>query len=131
MTGEELQKAVVNFCLEKEIFSPEFLNRFDGVVVYTPLELPELIKIAKLMLSDLSENLKTKGIELVTPEATYEKLARDGYDPAYGARAMRRLVNITLGDLISRAIISGEIKEGDRVKLTPGTKLTEFFIEKI
>ncbi len=130
MVGEELQKAVVNFCLEKEIFSPEFLNRFDGVVVYTPLELPELIKIAKLMLSELSENLKTKGIELVTSEATYEKLARDGYDPAYGARPMRRLVNITLGDLISRAIISGKIKEGDRVKLTPGTKLTEFFIEK-
>ncbi len=129
--GEELQKSVINFILEKEIFSPEFLNRFDGVIVYEPLETPELNKIATLMLGDLSENLKNKNINLiVTPEAS-EKLAIDGNDPAFGARAMRRIVNISIGDLIGKAILDGTVKDGDKIKLIPGTKKEEFTIAKV
>jgi ATP-dependent Clp protease ATP-binding subunit ClpC len=129
--GEELQNSVVNHILEQQIFSPEFLNRFDGVVVYEPLEEEVLIRIANLMLSDLSENLKNKNIYLKPTSEAAQKLAKDGYEPAFGARAMRRIVNITLGDLIGKAILEGKVKEGDKIKLVPGTKKEEFSIEKI
>jgi ATP-dependent Clp protease ATP-binding subunit ClpC len=129
--GEDLQKQVLNHVMEKELFSPEFINRFDGVVVYEPLKHRHLVKIAKLMLGDLAENLKTKGIQLTASEKFYEKLATDGYEPAFGARPMRRLVNINLGDLISKGILSGDVKEGDKIKLVPGGKKDEFLYEKL
>lgn len=129
--GEELQKNVVNYVLEKNFFSPEFLNRFDGVVVYEPLEMPELIKIARLLLSELAQNMKNKNIYLeITPQIC-EKLARDAYDPAFGARPMRRIIDIVLGDILGRAILSGQIKSGDRVKIVPGSAFQEYSIEKI
>ncbi len=131
LKGEDLQREVLNNVMEKELFSPEFLNRFDGVVVYEPLKPDHLVKIAKLMLEDFSENLKTKSIELIASEETYEKLAKDGFDPAFGARPMKRLVNISLGDLVSKAILSGEVKEGDKIKIIPGEKKDEFLLEKI
>jgi len=129
--GEDLQKQVLNFVMEKELFSPEFINRFDGVVVYEPLKESHLIEIAKLMIADLAENLKIKGIQLTSTEETYQKLAGDGYDPAFGARPMKRLVNINLGDLISKAILAGKVKEGDKIILMPGVRKGEFTYEKL
>ncbi len=129
--GSELQSSVVNYVMEKGIFSPEFVNRFDGVVVYEPLGKDELEKIAGLMLTDLAENLKVKNIKLTISEDVIKKLASDGFDPAFGARPMRRIVNITLGDLIGRSILSGEIQEGENIKLLPGKNKEEFSFEKI
>lgn len=129
--GEELQKKVVNFILEKEIFSPEFLNRFDGVVVYEPLGKEHLIEIARLMLSDLSENLKKKNIKLSFGDDVAYKLAEDGFDPAFGARPMRRIVNITLGDLIGKSLIQGSVEDGDKIKIVAGPGKEEFIIKKI
>lgn len=127
--GEELQKEVVNNVLEKEIFSPEFLNRFDGVVVYEPLGPDELLKVAKIMLSELSDNLRKKNIVLeVTDEAT-RKLASDGYEPAFGARPMKRLININIGDVIGKKMLSGNVKQGDKIKLVPGEGKGEFDLE--
>ena len=129
--GDELQKEVVNHVLEKEIFSPEFINRFDGVVVYEPLGEKELVKIAHLMLADLSQNLSLKNITLTVTDETAQKLAKDGFDPAFGARPMRRIVNIVLGDLIGHAMLTGEIKEGDKIRVIPGEAKEEFKFEKI
>ena len=129
--GAELQKSITNFVLEKEIFSPEFLNRFDGVVVYEPLSEEHLVKIAKLMLADLSQNLKNKNIYLEVTEDAALKLAKDGYDPAFGARAMKRIVNLHLGDVIGKAILSKEIEEGDKIKIAPGAGKEEFSVVKI
>ena len=83
------------------------------------------------MLADLSENLKKKNIYLTDFNEAAKKLAEDGYDPAFGARPMRRIVNIILGDLLGQAIIKGEISEGDKIKLLPGKEKEEFKIEKI
>ena len=128
--GEELQRQIVNFCLEKEIFSPEFINRFDGVVVYEPLQEEDLVKIAHLMLADLSENLRAKNIFLVVTDEVAVKIAKDGFEPTFGARPMRRIVNLTIGDLVGRAILAGQVREGDKVKLVPGEKREEFRLEK-
>jgi len=129
--GENLQREVLNYVLEKEIFSPEFINRFDGVIVYEPLGEGELVKIANLMLNDLSENLRQKNINLIISEESIQKLARDGFDPAFGARPMRRIVNIVLGDLLGSAILKGEIKEGDKIRLMPDEGKGQFRFEKV
>lgn len=128
--GEELQKSVLNHVLESEVFSPEFINRFDGVVVYEPLEESDLVKIAHLILADLAENLRAKNIYLTATDEVAAKLAKDGFDPAFGARPMRRIVNLSIGDLIGKAIINGELKEGDKIKILPGEEREEFRWEK-
>ena len=124
--GEELQTEVVNHVLEQGIFSPEFLNRFDGVIVYEPLRTEDLVKIARLQLEDLALNLKKKNIHLQVTDEVAQKLAEDGYDPAFGARPMKRIINLILGDLIGRAILNKELKEGARIKIIPGEKKEEY-----
>ncbi len=116
--GEELQQAVVNYVLEGGLFSPEFLNRFDGVVVYEPLTHEDLVEVAKHMLDDLKLNLATRNIHLTVDETAAQKLATDGFDPAFGARPMRRIVNLELGDLLGKGILNGEIREGDHIELS-------------
>jgi len=129
--GTDLQSQVLEHVLQKGIFSPEFINRFDGVVVYEPLGKKELVEIAKLMLLDLANVLKKKGIHLVAGEETAIKLAEDGYNPSFGARPMRRIVDLNFGDLIGKALLSGEIQDGDKVKILPGSAKKEFKLEKV
>ena len=129
--GDDLQRGVVNYVLEKGVFTPEFLNRFDGVIVYEPLESEDLIKVATLMLNDLAKNLKKKEINLVVSQEAAAKLAKDGYDPAFGARPMRRIIDLYLGDIIGRSMLSGEIVAGDSIKIIPGAKEKEYSWEKI
>jgi ATP-dependent Clp protease ATP-binding subunit ClpB len=109
------------------------LNRFDGVVVFNPLGKDDLLKVAKLMLLDLAANLKKKGITLEITSAAIEKLASDGYEPAFGARPMRRIINVVLGDLFGKAILSGEIASGDKVRLSVVEEVgrSSFAIEKV
>jgi len=126
---EELQKNLVNFVLENGIFSPELLNRFDGVIVYEPLGSQELLMVANLMLQKYAESLKKKGITLEIVPETVKKLAIDGYDPAFGARPMRRIVDLIFGDLIGRAILKQEVKDGDKIKILPGQNKDEYSIE--
>jgi ATP-dependent Clp protease ATP-binding subunit ClpC len=130
-TGDLLQGNVVEYTLKMGLFYPEFLNRFDGVVVYSPLKMEHLEKISKLMLSALASNLEKKGIAMEYPEDTIKKLAQDGYNPSFGARPMRRIIDLVLGDLLGRAILSGEIKEGDSIRLLPLQGKGEFEWNKI
>jgi len=118
--GEELQKSVVDFIQKQGLFSPEFLNRFDGVVVFEPIEGENLVKIAELMLRDLQENLLKKNINISFGEGLAKKVATDGFDIEFGARPMRRVVDLVLGDVLGRAIIENKILPGDRIELLPG-----------
>lgn len=129
--GEDLQDQVVNFVLEKGIFSPEFLNRFDGVVVYEPLTHEYLVKIAGLLLTDMAKNLERKNIFLNVTDEASEKLAKEGYDPAFGARPMQRVVGLVLGDVLGKAILSDEIVPGDKIEITAGQGKGEFGWKKL
>lgn len=129
--GENLQKQVVNYVLEEGVFTPEFLNRFDGVVVYEPLKEEDLIKIARLMLGELAINLKEQNIYLEVTDEAAQKLAVDGYDPAFGARPMKRIINLVLGDLIGKAILTDDIKEGDKIKIIPAKGKEDYSWQKI
>ena len=118
--GEELQKSVVDFIQKQGLFSPEFLNRFDGVVVFEPIEGENLVKIAELMLRDLQINLLKKNINVSFGEGLAQKVASDGFDIEFGARPMRRVVDLVLGDVLGRAIIENKILPGDKIELLPG-----------
>jgi ATP-dependent Clp protease ATP-binding subunit ClpC len=129
--GEELQKKVVDYVQKEGFYSPEFLNRFDGVVVFEPLSEESLVKIGKLMLGDFKNNLLGKNINIDFGEGVAEKIAKDGYNVEFGARPMRRIVDLILGDCIGKAIISQEVLAGDKIRLVAGEEKDEYKIEKI
>ncbi len=131
ISGENLQKETIEHVLKEGIFSPEFLNRFDGVVVYEPLNYDNLVKIAFLIMEDLGKSLAKKDINLVVRRDTAEKLANEGYDPAFGARPIRRIVDIHIADIIGKAMLEDKIKAGDKISIFPTNRKLEFYLEKI
>ncbi|MHA7208618.1 ATP-dependent chaperone ClpB [Arthrobacter sp. MDT1-65] len=96
-------------------FRPEFLNRLDDVVVFDPLSLDELSRIVDLQVRALGDRLHDRRLELDVSGAASEWLALTGFDPAYGARPLRRLVQREIGDRLARGILAGEILDGDTV----------------
>jgi ATP-dependent Clp protease ATP-binding subunit ClpC len=130
MNGEKLQQSVVDHIQKQGYFSPEFLNRFDGVVVYEPLSPENLLKVADLQLKDLKKSLLAKNIELTYGEDLCQKLATEGYDPAFGARPMRRIIDLTISDLLSKSLLGNEIVDGDKITLTPGPAPGEYHWHK-
>ncbi|MEU0748199.1 AAA family ATPase, partial [Streptomyces albogriseolus] len=98
-------------------FKPEFLNRLDDLVVFSALTKAELERIAALQIKALGRRLAERRLALdITPEAL-QWLAEEGLDPAYGARPLRRLVQTSIGDRLAKEILSGEIKDGDTVRV--------------
>ncbi|MEU8432389.1 ATP-dependent chaperone ClpB [Streptomyces sp. NPDC029216] len=98
-------------------FKPEFLNRLDDLVVFSALTRDELAHIAELQISRLAKRLADRRLGLdVTPEAL-AWLADKGNDPAYGARPLRRLIQTAVGDRLAKEILSGEVRDGDTVRV--------------
>ncbi|NET69495.1 MAG: ATP-dependent Clp protease ATP-binding subunit [Sphaerospermopsis sp. SIO1G2] len=97
----------------KNYFRPEFLNRLDEIIVFSQLNKEEVKQIADIMLKDVSNRLTEKGIELQVTEAFKELVVKEGYDPSYGARPLRRAIMNLLEDSLAEAILSSEILEGD------------------
>ena len=96
-------------------FRPEFLNRLDDVVIFDPLGLDELSRIVDLQVKALGDRLHDRRLELEVSAAASEWLALTGFDPAYGARPLRRLVQREIGDRLAKGILAGEILDGDTV----------------
>ena len=100
----------------KEYFRPEFLNRIDDIIVFKALAKEQVKSIARLLLSALSSRLeKQLKISLSWTEEALTGLAEQGFDPAYGARPLRRLLSHTVETELSKEIIKGVVKEGDTV----------------
>lgn len=117
MKIEELALKLVDFVLREGLFTPEFLNRFDAVVVYSPLGSQELRKIAELMLRKLNQRLVKKKISLEITDELVKKVAQLGFDPVFGARPMKRVIADKIEDVIAKKLLAGEIKQGDKVKI--------------
>jgi ATP-dependent Clp protease ATP-binding subunit ClpB len=99
----------------RSAFKPEFLNRLDDVVLFEPLGMEELSRIVELQIGLLARRLADRRLALVVTPAAREWLALSGYDPAYGARPLRRLVQREIGDRLAKALLSGEVRDGDGV----------------
>ena len=101
----------------KKTFSPEFLNRVDEIVLFNQLSAEQTLAIARLMLERVKARIAMRGITLsISPEAE-ELLSRDGFDPQYGARPLRRLIQHRVEDSLSEELLSGRIRLGDSVSL--------------
>ncbi|QDQ12749.1 ATP-dependent chaperone ClpB [Streptomyces spectabilis] len=98
-------------------FKPEFLNRLDDLVVFSALDRGELARIAELQISRLAKRLAERRLTLDVTEQALAWLADKGNDPAYGARPLRRLIQTAIGDRLAKEILSGEVKDGDTVRV--------------
>ncbi|MET0703217.1 MAG: ATP-dependent chaperone ClpB [Mycobacterium sp.] len=99
-------------------FRPEFLNRVDDIVLFTPLSMSQLERIVELQLSELQDRLAQREIELdVTPDAR-RMIAEHGYDPVYGARPLRRYIAHEVETKIGRALLRGDIAGGGKIRIT-------------
>ena len=96
-------------------FKPEFLNRLDEIVLFDALGADELARIVEIQVAQLSARLADRRLTLQVTDAAKEWLALTGYDPVYGARPLRRLVQSAIGDQLAKAILAGEIRDGDTV----------------
>jgi len=99
----------------KENFRPEFLNRIDEIIIFNYLGKPEIKKIVELELSKVEERLKNKKLEIKITDSAKELLAEKGFDQSLGARPLKRVIQRLILDPLSLKIVSGEIKEGERV----------------
>ncbi|WP_367306727.1 ATP-dependent Clp protease ATP-binding subunit [Alicyclobacillus acidocaldarius] len=113
----------------KRTFRPEFLNRIDEIIVFHPLDETHIERIVDKMVDNLKRRLKEQEIEFELTDEAKKFLAKVGFDPQYGARPLQRAIVRNVEDLLSSALIAGEIKKGDRVLLgVDGDKLR---IEKV
>ncbi|HIW47232.1 MAG TPA: ATP-dependent chaperone ClpB [Candidatus Yaniella excrementigallinarum] len=98
-------------------FKPEFLNRLDDMIHFDPLSIGDLVQIVDLQIAQLAKRLSQRRLRLEVTPAAAEWLARVGYDPAYGARPLRRLVQREIGDKLAKQILAGQIVDGDTVEV--------------
>ncbi|MFQ5529545.1 MAG: AAA family ATPase, partial [Gemmatimonadota bacterium] len=101
-------------------FRPEFLNRIDEILVYRPLDREDLGRIVDLQLVLLARRLSERDIDLVVGQEVRERIADEGYDPAYGARPIKRAIQHLLADPLALAYLEGGFEDGDRVEVEIG-----------
>jgi ATP-dependent Clp protease ATP-binding subunit ClpB len=113
LTPEQRRDKVMD--VVRGTFKPEFLNRLDDVVVFDALGTEELTRIVDLQVASLARRLEARRLTLTVTDAAKEWLALAGFDPLYGARPLRRLVQKAIGDTLARALLAGEVRDGDEV----------------
>jgi ATP-dependent Clp protease ATP-binding subunit ClpB len=101
----------------RESFKPEFLNRLDEILVFHRLEREQLRDIVEIQVDRLRKRLAERRLELELTDAAKDWLAEQGYDPAYGARPLRRLVQKAIGDELAKRLLAGKITEGETIKV--------------
>jgi ATP-dependent Clp protease ATP-binding subunit ClpB len=110
------QENAVNQIL-KNTFRPEFLNRVDDIIIFQPLTREDISKIVKLQLKLVSQRLAQKGIKIKFGDAALSHIASAGFDPVFGARPLKRVIQREILDELSLRIIEGQISEGDTVEV--------------
>jgi len=114
-TLSEDQRREAVLAVVRSHFKPEFLNRLDDIVVFRGLTGPELRSIVDIQLEAMRRRLSERRLTLEVTDAARAWLADRGYDPIYGARPLRRLVQTSIGDRLARALLAGEVRDGDTV----------------
>jgi ATP-dependent Clp protease ATP-binding subunit ClpC len=113
----------------KRTFRPEFLNRIDEVIVFHSLEQHHIKQIVSLMAEDIRKRLSEQGIDFTLTDEAKEFLSKEGFDPQYGARPLRRALQREIEDRLSEELLKGTIQKGDSVVI--GVKNNEITVEKV
>ncbi|MFR4797348.1 MAG: AAA family ATPase [Lentihominibacter sp.] len=120
---EEIKEKVENET--KKYFRPEFLNRVDEIVVFSPLTESQIVKIIELAMKDIEKRLEERGIKLTLTDKAKKFIADESYDPSYGARPVKRFLQRNVETELAGEIIRGTVKDGDDVIIDcNGEKLT-------
>ena len=121
-SNQEIEKdKLLDNIFEKNIFRPEFINRFDATVIFHPLTKDNLMQIAQLSLQGLQKNLKEKDIDFQVTNILKEKIVLLSYKPQFGAREMRRVIQDKVENAVAEALLSDKIKKGDKFEINPET----------
>lgn len=105
------------------VYRPELLNRFDGIIVFKPLAQEDVLEITKLFMKAVASRLDPKGIGFRAEDAAVAELATKGFDPKFGARPLRRLVQEEVDNAIANALLQGEVRRRDTIVLETGGKI--------
>lgn len=131
--GVEIQR-IKEEIIEDELqkyFRPEFLNRFDGIIIFRPLTKEHIFQIAKILIKEVTANLEKKGIYLNATDAAIRELADLGFDPEFGARPMRRVIQEKIDNVIAEYIIAGKVKRRDTIILDVGGRVEVIASKKL
>ncbi|MCS7311140.1 MAG: AAA family ATPase, partial [Armatimonadetes bacterium] len=101
----------------KRTFRPEFLNRIDEIIVFEPLSQEHILQIVDLLVQQVQKRLEERRVTLRLTDAARQWLAREGFDPVYGARPLRRLIQRAVENPLAGAILKGEVREGCTVEM--------------
>ncbi len=128
---EEMKKRITEAM--KNNFKPEFLNRVDDIVIFHRLGMDGITKIFEIQIEKLKEILKGKKLSLKITDKARNLLAKEGFDPVYGARPLKRVIQNKVQNVLAMKLLSGEIKEGDKgtVDVTgPEGRVLDFKVKK-
>lgn len=115
----EIKKELLDYVFANNLFRPEFVNRFDGVVVFKSLSESDLKQIAALQLNKIADNLKKKKISMIITDELKEKIVKLGFHPIFGAREMKRVIQDNVENAIAKALLSDKISPGDSIEIKP------------
>ena len=123
MPMPEIERQILESEL-KRYFKPEFLNRFDNIVVFRPLNRDHVISITRLMLKKVEQRLLEHGVTISVTDRAVDELADMGFNPLYGARPLRRVIQEKVDSPIARLILEGRLKRRDHVSIELGGQLS-------
>lgn len=115
---QQFEETFVSELISSHIFHPEFLNRFDEMVVFGPLTKPQLLQVVDLMLVDVNKNLAEQKITVTVAQDAKEYLVEAGYDPRLGARPMRRVVQRAVENTVAKLLLSNEVTAGGAIEIS-------------
>lgn len=115
---EQFEKQFTDELVSSNVFRPEFLNRFDDIVLFRPLEPPELLQVIDLILQGVNKTLAAQKLSVVVDDDAKQLLVQVGYDPRLGARPMRRIVQRTVENIVANQVLSQQARPGSQIHIT-------------
>jgi len=122
LSTDKIRQALIRGELKK-YYRPELLNRFDAIVLFTPLSRSDIKQVAKLMLKRVGSDLEQRGVALRVLDVALEALSLAGFDPEFGARPMRRAIQEQVEDRLAELILSNQLKRRDTVVIGEGAEI--------
>lgn len=130
-TSEGIREQILEGDVLTSVFRPELLNRFDHIAIFTPLSPAELLQVCELLLQALAKQLETKGMTLQWTHEAVTDLVQRGYDPVFGARPLRRLIQDTVQDAIAKLLLGKKLARRDIIQLLPDGEVNVIKAERI
>jgi len=115
---QKLKEDLLNYLLKNDIFSPEFLNRFDGVVLFKPLDQEALLRIAQLFFTKLQKDFQEQGYLIEIEKEVLEKIVEIAFKPEFGAREMKRVFQDKIENFLARKILENQLKKGEKFTIS-------------